>query len=56
MSGLIVAFACSPTVWVATPLLFVIAMGFGLVSPLMLSLQSMVSAPEMRSRALAFGR
>ncbi|MFN2539313.1 MAG: MFS transporter, partial [Mycobacteriales bacterium] len=56
MSGLIVAFALSPTVWVAIPLLFVVACGFGLVSPLMLSLQSLVSPPELRSRALAFGQ
>jgi branched-chain amino acid transport system ATP-binding protein len=56
VSGLVFLFALSPSVWVAVPLLLVIAMGFGLVSPLMLSLQSMVSAPELRASALAFGQ
>jgi branched-chain amino acid transport system ATP-binding protein len=56
VAGLVFLFALSPSVWVAVPLLVVIAMGFGLVSPLMLSLQSMVSAPELRASALAFGQ
>jgi ABC-type branched-subunit amino acid transport system ATPase component/predicted MFS family arabinose efflux permease len=56
IAGLVFLFALSPTLWVAIPLLLVIAMGFGLVSPLMLSLQSMVSAPELRASALAFGQ
>ncbi|HUR51943.1 MAG TPA: ATP-binding protein [Mycobacteriales bacterium] len=56
IAGLVLLFALSPSVWVAVPLLLLIAMGFGLVSPLMLSLQSMVSAPELRASALAFGQ
>ncbi|MDQ1688051.1 MAG: hypothetical protein QOK42_1026 [Frankiaceae bacterium] len=56
IGGLVLAFALSPTVWVAVPLLFVIACGFGLVSPLLLSLQSLVSAPELRASALALGQ
>jgi branched-chain amino acid transport system ATP-binding protein len=56
IAGLVFLFALSPTVWVAVPLLFIIACGFGLVSPLMLSLQSMVSAPELRASALALGQ
>jgi branched-chain amino acid transport system ATP-binding protein len=56
IAGLVFVFALSPTVWVAVPLLFLIACGFGLVSPLLLSLQSMVSAPELRASALALGQ
>jgi branched-chain amino acid transport system ATP-binding protein len=56
MAGLVLLFALSPSVWIAVPLLILIACGFGLVSPLMLSLQSMVSPPELRSSALALGQ
>lgn len=56
IAGLVVALAISPTVWVAVPVVFVIACGFGLVSPLLLALQSMVCAPELRARALALGQ
>ena len=56
IAGLVLLFALAPSVWVAIPLLLLIACGFGLVSPLMLSLQSMVSAPELRASALALGQ
>ena len=56
IAGLVLLFALAPSVWVAVPLLVVIGCGFGLVSPLMLSIQSMVSAPELRSTALALGQ
>jgi len=56
IAGLTFLFALSPTLWVALPLLFAIACGFGLVSPLLLTLQSMVSAPELRASALALGQ
>ena len=56
IAGLVLLFALAPSVWVAVPLLILIGCGFGLVSPLMLSIQSMVSAPELRSTALALGQ
>jgi ABC-type branched-subunit amino acid transport system ATPase component/predicted MFS family arabinose efflux permease len=56
MAALIMVFSLSPNLWVAYPLLLLIACGFGLVSPLLLSLQSMVSAPELRASALALGQ
>ncbi|MEO7448485.1 MAG: MFS transporter, partial [Humibacillus sp.] len=56
ISGLVVLFALSPSVYVAVPLLLVTACGFGLVGPLTLSLQSLVSPPELRASALALGQ
>ncbi|MCW2584596.1 MAG: ABC-type branched-chain amino acid transport system, ATPase component [Frankiales bacterium] len=53
---LIVLFALSPSVWVAVPLLFVIVSLFGLVAPLIAAVGTLVSPPELRASAYAFGQ
>lgn len=56
IAGILVLFALSPTVWIAIPLLCVIAAGFGLLSPLLAALMTIVSPPELRASAYALGQ
>ena len=56
ITALIVLFAVSPSVWVAVPLLFVITALFGVVSPLIASVGTLISPPELRASAYAFGQ
>ncbi|MDQ1711180.1 MAG: hypothetical protein QOE45_630 [Frankiaceae bacterium] len=54
--GLLVAFALSPNAFVAVPILFVITALFGLVAPLLATVGTMISPPELRSSAYALGQ
>ena len=56
ISILLVLFALSPTVWVAIPLLLVIVSLFGVISPLIAAVGTLISPPELRSSAYAFGQ
>jgi branched-chain amino acid transport system ATP-binding protein len=56
VTGMLVVFALAPTVWVAVPVLFVIAALFGLIAPLLAAVGTMVAPPELRSAAYAIGQ
>ena len=53
---LIALFALAPSVWIAVPLLFVITALFGVVSPLIAAVGTLISPPELRASAYAFGQ
>ena len=53
---LIALFGLAPSVWIAVPLLFVITALFGVVSPLIAAVGTLISPPELRASAYAFGQ
>jgi branched-chain amino acid transport system ATP-binding protein len=56
ITALVLLFALSPSVWVAVPLLLVITALFGLVSPLIAAVGTLISPPELRASAYSFGQ
>ena len=56
ISVLIGVFSFAPSVWIAIPLLFVITGLFGVVSPLIAAVGTLISPPELRASAYAFGQ
>ena len=54
--GLLLLFAAAPNPWVAIPILFVIVALFGLIAPLLATVGTMISPPELRSSAYAIGQ
>ena len=56
LSGLLVLFAITPTLWLAVPILLVISALFGLASPLFATVTTLISPPELRSSAYSIGQ
>ena len=54
--GVLVLFGVAPTLWLAVPILFVLYALFGLVSPLLAAIGTLIAPPELRSSAYAIGQ
>ncbi|TAL13431.1 MAG: MFS transporter [Frankiales bacterium] len=54
--GVLVLFGLAPTLWLAVPVLFVLFALFGLVSPLLAAIGTLIAPPELRSSAYAIGQ
>ena len=54
--GVLVLFGLAPTLWIAVPILFVAFALFGLVSPLLAAIGTLIAPPELRSSAYAIGQ
>ena len=52
----LVLFGIAPTIWLAIPILFVAFALFGLVSPLLAAIGTLIAPPELRSSAYAIGQ
>jgi len=53
---LLAGFAVAPSIWVGLPILFVITALVGLVAPLIAAIGTLISPPELRASAYAFGQ
>jgi ABC-type branched-subunit amino acid transport system ATPase component/predicted MFS family arabinose efflux permease len=56
ISGVLVLFGLAPTLWIAVPILFVLFALFGLVSPLLAAIGTLIAPPELRSSAYSIGQ
>jgi branched-chain amino acid transport system ATP-binding protein len=56
LTALIVALACSPSVWIAVPIVFVATATAALVAPLLAAIGTLISPPELRASAYAGGQ
>jgi branched-chain amino acid transport system ATP-binding protein len=56
VTGLLAAFAIGRQLWIAVLILFVISALFGLVAPLLATIGTLVSPPELRSSAYSIGQ
>ncbi len=54
--GVLAVFGLAPTLWVTIPLLFVLFALFGLVSPLLAAVGTLIAPPELRSSAYSIGQ
>jgi branched-chain amino acid transport system ATP-binding protein len=54
--GVLVLFGLAPTLWIAVPILFVAFALFGLVSPLLAAIGTLIAPPELRSSAYSIGQ
>ena len=54
--GVLVLFGLAPTLWIAVPILFVVFALFGLVSPLLAAVGTLIAPPELRSSAYSIGQ
>ncbi|MBK5307038.1 MAG: MFS transporter [Frankiaceae bacterium] len=54
--GVLAVFGFAPTLWIAVPILFVLYALFGLISPLLATLGTLIAPPELRSSAYSIGQ
>jgi ABC-type branched-subunit amino acid transport system ATPase component/predicted MFS family arabinose efflux permease len=54
--GVLAVFGLAPSLWVAVPILFVLYALFGLISPLLAAIGTLIAPPELRSSAYSIGQ
>ncbi len=54
--GFLGVFGLAPTLWITMPLLFVLFALFGLISPLLATIGTLIAPPELRSSAYSIGQ
>lgn len=56
VSGVLATFGLAPSLWIAIPILFGLVALFGLISPLLAAIGTLIAPPELRSSAYAIGQ
>ncbi len=54
--GVLAVFGLAPTLWITIPILFVLYALFGLISPLLAAVGTLIAPPELRSSAYSIGQ